>query len=80
MADLEALLRRWLGRAMAGVVLKDRVSLETGAVSRDDMVMALWRRACKSKEDGCLAIQSMQLEFEVGCRLDVEIGHSRTME
>jgi hypothetical protein len=49
-ATLEALLRRWLGRAMAGEVLKERVSLETGAVSRDDMAMAC---DCESSTDGC---------------------------
>jgi hypothetical protein len=49
-ATLEALLRRWLGRAMAGDVLKERVSLETGAVSRDDMAMAC---DCESSTDGC---------------------------
>ena len=37
-AALEALLRRWLGRAIEGVVVKDRVNLETGVASRDDMV------------------------------------------
>jgi hypothetical protein len=34
---LEPLLRRWVGRAIAGVVLMERVNLETGAVRRDDM-------------------------------------------
>lgn len=38
----DAWLRRWLGRATAGVVLKQRVSWATGAVSRDDMAMGLW--------------------------------------
>ena len=34
---MEPLLRRLLGRAMDGVVLMDRVSFDTGAVSRDDI-------------------------------------------
>ena len=37
-AVLVALLRRWLGRATAGEVLMERVSLEMGVASRDDMV------------------------------------------
>jgi hypothetical protein len=41
-AAFDAWLRRWLGRATAGVVLKQRVSWATGAVSLDDMAMGLW--------------------------------------
>lgn len=43
-ATLEALLRRWLGLATAVVVPKERVSLETGVVSREDMMLCLGRR------------------------------------
>jgi hypothetical protein len=40
-AAFEALLRSWLGRAAAGVLLKERATnLETGTVSRDDMTVA----------------------------------------
>jgi hypothetical protein len=48
---LEALLRRWLGRVTAGEVLKERVNLETGAVSRDDMAMMC---GCESSTDKLL--------------------------
>ena len=43
-AVLVALLRRWLGRATAGEVLMERVSLEMGVASRDDMVKCVCER------------------------------------
>jgi hypothetical protein len=61
-ATLGALLRRWLGRATAGVVLKERVSLEMGDVKRDDMAMA---GGSKSYADSCWKDWEMELHAEL---------------
>jgi hypothetical protein len=68
------LVRRWLGRATAGVVLKVRVSLEMGEVKRDDMAMA---DGSESSANSCGMEWEMELHLELEGIKQETVGRGR---